>query len=249
MGGTEVMKGQVVAELVAVSSWQAGERMVGPVDLTLSPSVIHALVGDTDAGAELLTILAGARSPSSGSVHLLGKDLTGGELPPGYSLREQSGNSGVMCCWAESSSYYDPHYFCQWMDRFGNHSRRRAEDLTDAEWALVHLAQVLEWRPGALLLLDLAPFKFSESQLSEIGRALSAAATDEGSAILFTTQSLDFARRVADEVTLLLDGTVWCSGPTHDCWHYILEAMGLCGPWAELEWREAVRRSRESTRA
>jgi ABC-type branched-subunit amino acid transport system ATPase component len=249
MGSREDMKGQVVAELVAVSSWQAGERMVGPVNLTLSAGVTHALVGDTDAGAELLTILAGARSPSSGSVHLLGKDLTGGELPPGYSLRDESGNSGVMCCWAESSSFYDPHYFCQWMDRFGIHSRRRAEDLTDAEWALVQLALVLEWRPGALLLLDLAPFKFSESQLSEIGRALSAAATDEGSAILFTTQSPDFARSMADEMTRLLEGKVWCSGPTHDCWPHIDAAMRRCGPSAELERREAVRRSRESTRA
>ena len=207
------------------------------VSLAVRPGEVHAVLGRNGVGkSSLLRAIMGLERVSGGSVTWEGGDVTrlnpadraragigyvpqGREIFPFLSVQE---NLETALAAAPRGSSVPGEVF----DLFPilrSFLRRRGGDLSGGQQQQLAIARALTARPR-LLILDEPTEGIQPNVIKDIGRVIRHLAKDRGFAVVLVEQYFDWARELADRLTVMVRGEV-----------------ALAGTTAELE-TEAVRR-------
>ena len=207
------------------------------VSLAVRPGEVHAVLGRNGVGkSSLLRAIMGLERVSGGSVTWEGRDVTrlnpadraragigyvpqGREIFPFLSVQE---NLETALAAAPRGSGVPGEVF----DLFPilrSFLRRRGGDLSGGQQQQLAIARALTARPR-LLILDEPTEGIQPNVIKDIGRVIRHLAKDRGFAVVLVEQYFDWARELADRLTVMVRGEV-----------------ALAGTTAELE-TEAVRR-------
>ena len=237
-----------------VKKFGKGQRpALDGLSLEVDMGRITGLVGPDGAGkTTLLRVLTGLLTPESGSVRVLGIDVTAeparvqasvGYMPQHFGLYEDLSVGENMDLYADLQGLTGTER-ARRLDRLmdftglGQLRRRLARNLSGGMKQKLGLACTLV-RPPRLLLLDepsVGVDPVSRRELWSIVHAL----LDEGISVVWATAYLDEAEK-CDDVLLLSDGQLLASGPPAD-FHAALRGrtFALAAPRAD---RRAVQRA------
>jgi branched-chain amino acid transport system ATP-binding protein len=213
-----------------------GLSAVADVDLALEPGQLHAVIGTNGAGkSTLVNLLGGELAASSGRIELAGTDITGWSQPrraragigrsyqrttifPGFSVFEN-------CRLAAQAAHPRPWAFWESAERcrvsgpiahdalaaagLEGEAERAAGTLSHGGQRQLEIAMCLATRPRVLLLDEpLAGMGAEESErmLQLLDRLKPA------HAILLVEHDMDAVFRVADRITVMVNGSVIASG-------------------------------------
>jgi ribose transport system ATP-binding protein len=207
-----------------------GVTALAGVDLDVETGEVHCLVGQNGAGkSTLIKCVAGATQPTSGTIRLLGRDLTAGR--PGAAL-----SAGVATIYQELDLVADlsvaANIFLGHEQRIGllldqRAMRRRAtellgrlghatldpdarvDELRPADKQIVSMARALS-RDVRLLIMDEPSAILDPPEvdaLFEVVRRL----TSSGVGVVYISHRLDEIARIGDRITVLRDGATVAS--------------------------------------
>lgn len=221
-------------EVRAVTKTYGTVTALDQVDFVLRQGTVHALVGENGSGKSTLTkIIAGVEQPDSGSVALAGERLA--EVDPRAAIRH-----GVRVIFqdlalfpnmtvAENLAFEGDRPLLRIAGR--GEARRRAKaalagldldipldtplgELSTAERQLVAIARTVS-SDARIILMDEPTASLTQSEIDrllQIVRQLSA----QGLSFLFISHKLREVVEIADDVTVIRDGSVVSSGPSRD---------------------------------
>jgi len=224
----------------AITRRWGGLTAVDRVDIELARGHVHAVIGTNGAGkSTLINILSGEIDPSEGRVELLGQDVTDWSQPrraraglgrsyqrntiyPSFSVFENcrlAAQARTPAPWAlwQSAGH------CERSTAAARDAAARAglNDVLDREAGLLshggkrqlEIAMCLATSPEVLLLDE--PLAGMGAEETERMLALLAELKD-GHAILLVEHDMDAVFRIADEITVMVNGAVVASGsPDH----------------------------------
>jgi branched-chain amino acid transport system ATP-binding protein len=229
------VSGEVLLRGTGLTRRWGGLVAVDAVSLALERGSVHAVIGTNGAGkSTLINLLSGEVPPSAGQVELLGRDVTGwsqprrarGGLGRSYQRNTIFPHFSVFenCRLAAQAHHAYPWRVWQAAQQCGG-SRGAAE----AAAARVGLADELE-RPAGLLShggkrqLEIAMCLATEPQVLLLDEPLAGMGAEEtermlalldglraGHAILLVEHDMDAVFRVADRITVMVDGAVIAS--------------------------------------
>ncbi len=219
----------VLFELVGVHAGYEQFKALFGVDLTIRTGRATALIGSNGAGKTTVArVASGLISPTAGTIHLDGQDVTGkkayelarlgiAHAPEGRSVfssltveenlalsfRQAKGATGMKPALDQAYELFP---------RLGERRRQNAGSLSGGEQRMLTLARVLVLEPRLLiadeLSLGLAPIITTEVYMV-LERILAT-----GTSLLVVEQHLDHALGVAHEVVALERGQVaFCGRP------------------------------------
>lgn len=212
-----------------------GLRAVGGVDLELRPGELHALIGPNGAGkTTLVDLLSGGQRPDAGRITLAGRDVT--RLPTASRARLGLGRSfqvprlfgsagdalghalvGALAArgrafgaWRDPAR--DPDLLATARDslaRVGLEPSRLVAGLSHGQRRRLELATVLAANPR-VLLLDEPLAGLGPEESASLVALLAGLKGDH--AVLLVEHDTDAVFRLADRVTVLVEGRVAASG-------------------------------------
>ncbi len=205
-----------------------GQTALRDIELALHAGEIVAVVGVNGAGkTTLLRALLGLRTPESGSVMLMGRDVTAGgvrarggqigyvpQQPGALLFAETVADELAFTLRARGRSDYPARY--GGMEgllvalRLGGMADRYPRDISVGERARVALAATLAGDPP-LLLLD-EPTRGLDPEAKDDLIAVLHGLRDAGRAVLLVTHDGDLVARAADRVILLDRGRIVAMG-------------------------------------
>ena len=204
------------------------------VDFALRPGEVHALVGENGAGkSTLMKCLTGYQPASSGDILLRGEPVT-------FASSEEAEDKGVVLIHqefnlaeqlsAEANVFLGRELkkglFLDWKtmrakaSEFLNElatpidTRLPVSKLSVSQKQMVEIAKALA-RKARVLVMD-EPTAVLTSREAEVLFEQIARLKAEGVAILYTSHKLDEIVRIADEVTVLRDGTLVSNRPVDE---------------------------------
>ncbi len=208
---------------------------VDRVSIDLQRGAVHAVIGTNGAGkSTLINILSGEIPPSSGSVELLGRDVTSWSQPqraraglgrsyqrntiyPSFSVLENcrlAAQARAQRAWA----FWQPARRCEQSNAAARMAAARAglDRLLDRAAGLLshgqkrqlEIAMCLATAPEVLLLDE--PLAGMGAEETERMLALLAELKD-GHAILLVEHDMDAVFRIADRITVMVNGAVIAS--------------------------------------
>jgi len=209
---------------------------VNQVSIELERGVIHAVIGTNGAGkSTLINLLSGEVAPSSGRVELLGQEVTGWTQPrraraglgrsyqrntiyPGFTVLEncrlsaQARRQRPWALWESATGCTDSTGAARAaiaQAGLEGAAATVAGALSHGQKRQLEIAMCLATRPQVLLLDEpLAGMGAEETdRMLELLAALRA-----GHAILLVEHDMDAVFRVADRITVMVDGGVIASG-------------------------------------
>jgi branched-chain amino acid transport system ATP-binding protein len=217
-----------------------GLTAVDRVSLALVRGEVHAIIGTNGAGkSTLVNVLAGELPPSSGRVHLQGRDVTRWPQPrrarggigrsyqrttifPRFTVFEncrltaQAMRQAPWNWWgAASACPISIAAASEALERTGlaGLAERMAGTLSHGEKRQLEIAMCIATRPRVLLLDE--PLAGMGSEETERMLAL-LAGLKAGHAILLVEHDMDAVFRVSDRITVMVNGAVIASGlPAH----------------------------------
>ncbi len=223
---------ETIIALKEVHKWFAGVHALRGVSLRLERGEVHSLVGENGSGkSTLIKIIAGVHAPDRGEVLINGKVYP--RLTPLDAIRE-----GVQVIYQDFSLF--PNLSVaenivltralaagqRWIDRRQMREQARAamarigveldleapvEELPVAQKQLVAICRALVDN-ARLIIMDEATTALTEREiraLFEVVKALKA----QGIATLFVSHKLNEVLEIADNVTIVRNGTVVAAGP------------------------------------
>ena len=219
-----------------ISRRWGGLVAVDKVSIALARGAVHAVIGTNGAGkSTLINILSGEIPPSGGAVQLLGQDVTAWPQPqraraglgrsyqrntiyPGFTVFEN-------CRLAAQARHQQPWRWwqsaqhCQASTAAAHAAARRAGlddvlarpagDLSHGQKRQLEIAMCLATGPEVLLLDE--PLAGMGAEETERMLAL-LAELKPGHAILLVEHDMDAVFRIADQITVMVNGTVIASG-------------------------------------
>jgi branched-chain amino acid transport system ATP-binding protein len=230
------MPAEVLLRAIGVTRRFGGLTAVNTVTLELARGAVHALIGTNGAGkSTLVNVLAGELRPSAGRIELLGRDVTRWTQPrraraglgrsyqrtnvfPRFSVLEN-------CRLAAQARHPHPLALGVSADRceqslalahaaleqagLATLANRMADSLAHGQKRQLEIAMCLATAPQVLLLDE--PLAGMGAEESERMLAL-LAALKPGHAILLVEHDMDAVFRIADTITVMVDGSVLASG-------------------------------------
>lgn len=177
-------------------------------DLTLAANELRALVGGNGSGkSSLLKTLAGITKASWGTLHnQVAQSVAYLPQDPSELLISETVGEELME-WAASVGYGEPD--ARAMAKTLGLLEAWEQDppsLSGGQLQLLALGKLLLLKPS-LLLLD-EPVKGLDSSLKSLVADLLCKAAQEGSAVLYATHDLDFARIASHATSLMFDGGI-----------------------------------------
>jgi len=221
--------GPILALRQIVKSYGGSAPAVGPVDLTVERGEFLTLLGPSGCGkTTTLHIIAGLLSPSSGSVMLAGRDVTGIEPPKrdmglvfqNYALFPHKTIFDNVAFGLRMRKVPKPEIrqrVMEMLDIVGlpNVENRMPDQLSGGQRQRVALARALVIRPTILLLdeplsnLDAVLRKRMRYEIRELQQRL-------GITTIFVTHDQDEAFEMSDRVALLEKGHIAQLGAPED---------------------------------
>lgn len=214
------------------------------VDIALHPGRVHALIGENGAGkSTMMKIMAGYQPPSSGEVLLHGDRVRfadpGEAEAQGISLIHQEFNLAELLT-VEQNIFLGSELRRGWLlDKPAMRARsrellarlrcdvdpdRQVSELSNSDKQMVEIAKAL-LRDTRVLIMDEPTAVLTRTEtdvLLDQVRAL----RDHGTAVLFTSHKLDEVVAIADDLTIMRDGSVVWSGAASEMdEHRMAEAM------------------------
>ena len=234
----DVPPGILVAERLSKSF--GGLRAVRDVTLTLNAKELHAVIGPNGAGkSTFVNLLSGQLTPTSGRLYLEGRDITGTrpfDMPRlGVSRSFQITNifktlsvlenvrlgvqavrlpaRSILSIPQNQSSLIDAA--CAALARVGlsGHERTTAGLLSHGAQRQLEIAMALASGPK-VLLLDEPLAGMGQEEGERMVALLQSLAREH--AVLLIEHDMDFVFKVADRMTVLVEGTVLASGTPSD---------------------------------
>lgn len=217
---------------VAVSRRWGGLVAVDRVSIDVALGSIHAVIGTNGAGkSTLINILSGELAPSAGRIELLGEDVTHWTQPrraragigrsyqrstvyPSFTVFENC-RLAAQSRWQRPWEWWRPARHCEPSGAAARDAAARAglDSLLDRQAGLLshgqkrqlEIAMCLATAPRVLLLDE----PLAGTGPEETERILSLLATlREGHAILLVEHDMDAVFRVADQITVMVNGAV-----------------------------------------
>jgi branched-chain amino acid transport system ATP-binding protein len=212
---------------------------VDRVSIELQRGEVHAVIGTNGAGkSTLINILSGEIPPSSGQVELLGRDVTAWPQPRraraglGRSYQRNTIFNGFTvvenCRMAAQARHPRPWHWWQRADRchasmsaalaaihragLGDVVHRTAGLLSHGQKRQLEIAMCLATEPQ-VLLLDEPLAGMGAEETERMLRLLADLRT--GHAILLVEHDMDAVFRVADRITVMVNGAVIASDTPH----------------------------------
>ncbi|MCH6163841.1 branched-chain amino acid ABC transporter permease/ATP-binding protein [Streptomyces marispadix] len=210
------------------------------VDLEVAPGLITGLIGPNGAGkSTLLAVLAGSRRPTSGTVRLGERDLTGigagtcarlgiarafqlPRIPPHMTVLEvamlgtfRRGRGGILRSWwrGQRELAAMEATACEQLRRVGiaHLARAEASTLSTSDQKLLEVARALASAPEVLLLDEPAGGLFEDDlpRLAQLLRGLA----EEGLAVVLVEHDMSLVMEVSDRIVVLNEGCVIADGP------------------------------------
>lgn len=186
------------------------------IDVRVRRGSVHAFVGGNGCGkSTLIKVLAGVLKPQRGRLN--------NALRASQAMLPQDPKALFVCDsvaeeldeWRQRCDYApaDEHAM---MERFGlaAHASQHPYDLSGGQQQKLAFAKLL--LTGARLLLLDEPTKGLDAQACADAVRIVRELADEGRTVVLVTHDLDFAYACADEVSMLFDGEVACTQPTHE---------------------------------
>lgn len=225
-------------------------RSFGPIEvlhgvsLALRPGRVHALIGENGAGkSTTMKILAGYQPPSSGQVLLDGQETafaTMGEAEAqGISMIHQEFNLAEQLTVEQNIFLGRELRRGLLLDKAAMRARTRellgglechvspdavVRGLSNSDKQMVEIAKAL-LRETRVLIMDEPTAVLTRTETAVLLRQVRAL-RDQGAAILFTSHKLDEVQEIADDLTIMRDGTVVYSGEAAAMTeHQMAEAM------------------------
>jgi branched-chain amino acid transport system ATP-binding protein len=218
-----------------LSRFFGGLKAVEGVSLSLRQGELHAVIGTNGAGkSTLINLLSGELPASAGAVELLGQDVTGWSQPRraraglgrsyqrntifgAFSVRENC-RLAAQARWQKAWDWWTPASRCRYaqqaadqaMERAGlsASAQRTAGALSHGQKRQLEIAMCLASDPRVLLLDE--PLAGMGAEETERMLAL-LAALKTGHAILLVEHDMDAVFRVADRITVMVNGRVIAS--------------------------------------
>ncbi|HEY4998683.1 MAG TPA: ABC transporter ATP-binding protein [Usitatibacter sp.] len=227
---------EVVLRGRSVTRRWGGVVAVNDVSIELARGEVHAVIGTNGAGkSTLVNVLSGEIAASSGTVELLGEDVTRWPQPrraraglgrsyqrstifPQFSVFEncrlaaQARDQQPWRWWSEASasaSSVDAARRAASRAGLGESLEREAGSLSHGEKRQLEIAMCLATDPQVLLLDE--PLAGMGAEESERMLAL-IDSLREGHAILLVEHDMDAVFRIADRIMVMVDGAVIASG-------------------------------------
>lgn len=214
---------QPVLELQGLSKSFAATQALKDMSLTILPGEVHAIVGENGAGkSTLIKIMTGVHQPDSGTIRVDGQTVT-------LRSTEAAQEAGIAAIYQEPMVFPDLNVaenifisnrakgrIMRWSEIYREADaliaplgvkldvRRAASGLTLAEQQTVEIARALSLKVKVLIMDEpTASLSAHEvARLLDIARALKA----QGVAVIYISHRLDEIFRIADRVTVILDG-------------------------------------------
>ena len=224
-----------ILEMRDISKSFGGVHALHDVSLKCTPGTVHALVGENGAGkSTLIKILSGALSADSGELFFKG------ELHRGFSTREAL-DRGISVIYQElalvSQMTVAENIFLGREPRnaFGliDHSRIRSEaeallsqlglkidldtevgDLSLAFQQMIEIAKALS-KNADLIVMDEPSAILAGHELEQLFNIIQSL-VERGVSIIYISHRLEEVFRIADLVTILKDGQLVGTEPTHE---------------------------------
>jgi urea transport system ATP-binding protein len=199
------------------------------VDLVAEPGRITCVLGRNGVGkSSLMRAIMGLERVSAGSITWEGRDITrlapaeraragigyvpqGREIFPFLTVRE---NLETALAAAPRGSGVPDDVF----DLFPilkNFLKRRGGDLSGGQQQQLAIARALTARPR-LLILDEPTEGIQPNVIKDIARVIALLAKERGMGVILVEQYFDFARELADSISVMVRGEVALAGPTAD---------------------------------
>lgn len=228
------MGGAVTEPVLALSNVS---RSFGPIEvlhgvsIALRPGRVHALIGENGAGkSTTMKIMAGYQPPSSGSVLVEGRETAFASMGEaealGISMIHQEFNLAEQLT-AEQNIFLGQELkrgllldkramrakTRELLDRLDCRvpADRVVSQMSNSDKQMVEIAKAL-LRDTRVLIMDEPTAVLTKSETAVLMRQVRAL-RDKGTAVLFTSHKLDEVREIADDLTIMRDGSVVFSGP------------------------------------
>lgn len=214
-----------------VSSGYGDTVIIRDVSMRIEGGEIFALIGKNGAGkTTLLKTLIGLVATRSGSIALLGNDVTSWPthriVAEGVSYAPQENaffselsvdeNLRMGSLRLDGRSYLDRRDRVVEMFPFiGRRLRQRASTLSGGEQAMVKVARALLPTPR-LVLLDEVSEGLQPKALHRVGEVLAAYHRESGAAVLLVEQNVNFVRGIAQRFGLIARGQIAGTGSFAD---------------------------------
>lgn len=199
------------------------------VDLAAEPGRITCVLGRNGVGkSSLMRAIMGLEKVSGGTITWEGRDITrlpaaeraragigyvpqGREIFPFLTVRE---NLETALAAAPRGSGVPDDIF----DLFPilkNFLKRRGGDLSGGQQQQLAIARALTARPR-LLILDEPTEGIQPNVIKDIARVIALLAKERGMGVILVEQYFDFARDLADSISVMVRGEVALAGPAAD---------------------------------
>ncbi|WP_409701537.1 sugar ABC transporter ATP-binding protein [Yoonia sp.] len=233
-----------VLALSAVSKSFGPIEVLHGADIALHPGRVHALIGENGAGkSTMMKILTGYQLPSAGQVLLQSEPVSFADMgqaeAQGISLIHQEFNLAEHLTVAENIFLGSELRRGWFLDKAAMRAKSREllgrlrcdvnpdrpiSELANSDKQMVEIAKAL-LRDTRVLIMDEPTAVLTRTEtavLLDQVRAL----RDHGTAVLFTSHKLDEVAAIADDLTIMRDGSVVWSGPASEMdEHRMAEAM------------------------
>ncbi|HHX88895.1 MAG TPA: sugar ABC transporter ATP-binding protein, partial [Paracoccus sp.] len=214
------------------------------VDIALQPGRVHALIGENGAGkSTTMKIMAGYQPASSGTILLHGQSVTfatmGEAEAQGISMIHQEFNLAELLT-VEQNIFLGRELKRGWLlNKVMMRARTRdllarlnchvspdrvVATLSNSDKQMVEIAKAL-LRDTSVLIMDEPTAVLTRTETGVLLEQV-CALRDQGTAVLFTSHKLDEVKAIADDLTIMRDGSVVWSGLASELdEHQMAEAM------------------------
>ncbi len=197
------------------------------VDLVAEPGRITCVLGRNGVGkSSLMRAIMGLERVSAGNITWEGRDIT--RLPPAERARAGIGyvpqgreifpfltvreNLETALAAAPRGSGVPDDVF-DLIPILKNFLKRRGGDLSGGQQQQLAIARALTARPR-LLILDEPTEGIQPNVIKDIARVIALLAKERGMGVILVEQYFDFARELADSISVMVRGEVALAGPT-----------------------------------
>ncbi len=194
-----------------------GTVAVKGLNLQVCPGSVMGLVGKNGSGkSTVLRLLLGLLKPTGGSATILGQSLWNAKAEQRQEVTYVSQEAKVYAKWSYRAlcqycaclyPNWDPRWARDLISRFDLDPDKPVQSMSGGQRRKVAIALAMAPRPKVILLDEPAAGLDPSARRKLIDALIDALSDREGTTVLFSTHIVSDLERIADEITLLENGS------------------------------------------